>query len=87
MSKAIQRIKEHLAGGGPTTLRLCMIRRGLDFEIRTGMRMTNKAPKCSTILRKEFGLKGKPAKLLAQFEELLTAEGLEWAGKVPASTA
>lgn len=79
-TKAIERIREHIAGGGPTCLRLGMIRRGLAFEIDTGMRLTNKAPKCSTILRKEFGLSGRPPKLLEQFETLLTAEGFEWVG-------
>jgi len=55
---------------GPT--RLLFIRSGLCMEIRSpGMRLTAKAPKCSTILRREFGLKGKPVKLLAQFETIL----------------
>ncbi len=53
-------------------LRLRMIRTGIRFEIlHPGMRLTAKTPKCSTILRREFGLSGKPLKLLAQFEELL----------------
>lgn len=53
-------------------VRLLMIRSGLQMEIRRpGMRLTAKAPKCSTILRKEFGLSGKPVKLLAQFETIL----------------
>ena len=56
---------------GTGCIRLRMIRSGLRFEIATGMRLTAKTPKCSTILRREFGLKGKPVKLLAQFEELL----------------
>jgi len=53
-------------------IRLLTIRSGLCLEIRIpGARMTNKAPKCSTILRKQFGLHGKPVKLLAQFETIL----------------
>jgi len=53
-------------------MRLLTIRMGLRTEIRIpGMRLTAKAPKCSTILRKEFGLKGNPIKLLNQFEQLL----------------
>ena len=53
-------------------MRLRTIRIGLRFEIQNpGMRLTAKAPKCSTILRKEFGLKGNPIKLLGQFEQLL----------------
>jgi hypothetical protein len=58
-------------------IRLKMIRQGLCLEIRCpGMRLTGKAPKCSTILRKEFGLKGKPVKLLAQFETILQMVGV-----------
>jgi hypothetical protein len=51
--------------------RLKFILRGLRFEIETGMRLTNKAPKCSTIVRREFGLKGRPPKLLAQFTAIV----------------
>ena len=58
-------------------VRLLMIRSGLASEIRIpGFRLTGKAPKCSTILRREFGLKGKPVKLLAQFEVLLQMVGV-----------
>ena len=74
-SKATQQIEYHksFATGG---IRLRMIRSGLKFEIRCpGMRLTAKAPKCSTILRREFGLSGKPEKLLAQFEAMLEAHG------------
>lgn len=56
--------------------RLYYILRGLKFEIETGMRLTRKAPKCSTILRKEFGLKGKPETLFYTFQALLTKHGL-----------
>lgn len=68
---ARERINEHLAI--PTGIhRLKMLKRGLEFEIKfPGMRLTGKAPKCSTILRREFGLSGRPPKLLAQFEQLL----------------
>lgn len=53
-------------------MRLRIIRTGLRIEIlNPGMRLTAKTPKCSTILRREFGLSGKPVKLLALFEELL----------------
>jgi hypothetical protein len=58
-------------------IRLLTIYRGLQLEIKIpGMRLTAKAPKCSTILRKEFGLSGKPEKLLAQFEALLIEHGI-----------
>ena len=64
-------VNKHLTfNTGP--IRLLTIRSGLAMEIRIpGSRLTGKAPKCSTILRKEFGLKGKPVKLLAQFETIL----------------
>jgi hypothetical protein len=59
------------------SIRLRMIRRGLEMEIKVpGMRLTAKAPKCSTILRREFGLSGKPEKLLVQYTALLTAAGV-----------
>jgi len=75
-SKANEAIAHHLTfATGPVRLR--MIQRGLRFEIKTGMRLTAKAPKCSTIIRREFGLKGKPASLLTQFSELLTTAGLD----------
>jgi len=55
--------------------RICMLRSGLRFEIKTGMRMSNKTPKCSTIVRREFGFKGTPARLLEQLEAWMDARG------------
>lgn len=50
------------------TIREFMIAQGLQMEIKLpGFQMTNKAPKCSTILRQEYGMTGKPADLLEQF--------------------
>jgi hypothetical protein len=70
---AINKHGEFATGGA----RLIMIRLGLRFEIRSpGMRLTSKAPKCTTILRREFGLKGNPLKLLSQFEDLLEMVGV-----------
>lgn len=52
--------------------RLNMILRGLEFEAKfPGARLTGKAPKCSTIVRKEFGLRGNHAKLIEQFRPLV----------------
>jgi hypothetical protein len=49
-------------------LREYAIAQGLEMEIKfPGFQMTAKAPKCSTILRQEYGMKGKPADLLEQF--------------------
>ncbi len=51
-----------------------LILKGLRFEVKCpGIRLTNKAPKCSTIVKREYGLKGNPAKLLAQFEAMAVA--------------
>jgi hypothetical protein len=45
-----------------------MIYQGLRMEIKfPGMRMTAKAPKCTTILRKEYGMKGTPLSLYIQW--------------------
>jgi hypothetical protein len=70
-TKADQHIAYHLTI--PTGhIRLFTILSGLKLEIKIpGMRLTRKAPKCSTILRKEFGLSGKPEKLYDQFLALL----------------
>ena len=64
-----------LTGHQIPAFRLCVLRAGLRYEIKTGMRMSNKTPKCSTIVRKEFGFKGTPVKLLAQLEAWMDARG------------
>jgi hypothetical protein len=70
-TKADQHIAYHKTFATGET-RLFMILSGLKLEINVpGMRLTAKAPKCSTILRKEFGLSGKPRKLFDQFLALL----------------
>lgn len=53
--------------------RLRMILNGLRLEVKTGgmMRLTAKAPKCTTIVKREFGLKGNRESLLAQFEVIM----------------
>ena len=49
-------------------LREFAIAQGLRMEIDIpGMRMTAKAPKCSTIMRQEYGMTGTPESLLKQF--------------------
>jgi hypothetical protein len=58
-------------------VRLLMIRSTLLFEIRNPkMRMTAKAPKATTILRREFDIKGNKFKQLAIFETLLQQVGV-----------
>ena len=50
------------------TIREFMLAQGLQMEIKfPGFQMTAKAPKCSTILRQEYGMTGKPEALLEQF--------------------
>lgn len=75
-TKAAQQIAYHFTfETGPS--RLFMILSGLKLEINIpGMRLTRKAPKCSTILRKEFGLSGQPRKLYDQFLALITEAGV-----------
>lgn len=44
-----------------------MIFTGLKLEVANpGMRLTRKAPKCSTLVKQELGLKGNPKTLLAK---------------------
>ena len=80
-NKADQHIEYHLTI--PTGhIRLFMILSGLKLEIKfPGMRMTRKAPKCSTILRKEFGLSGKPENLYNQFLALLVQHNVPLPGE------
>jgi len=80
-TKADQAIQQHLSF--PTGhIRLFTILSGLKLEIKIpGMRLTRKAPKCSTILRKEFGLSGKPQKLYDQFLQLLVAHNVPLPGE------
>lgn len=76
-TKADQHIQYHLTFPTGST-RLFMLLSGLKLEIKIpGMRLTRKAPKCSTILRREFGLSGKPQKLYDQFLQLLVAHGIQ----------
>jgi hypothetical protein len=59
-----------ITGDGIPFFRMAALLTGLRFEIKTGMRI-HRGPKCSTIIRRDYGLKGSPAKLLEQFEELV----------------
>jgi hypothetical protein len=60
---------------GPTAVnffRLHMIWHGLKLEVENpGMRLTRKAPKCTTLVKQEFGFKGTPAKLLEQMNKMM----------------
>jgi hypothetical protein len=50
-----------------------MILNGLKFEMKTGMRLTSKAPKCSTLAKKEWGVKGTGDKLWANVMKYVAA--------------
>lgn len=83
MTKADQAIEYHktFETGG---LRLKTIRMGLKFEIKCpGSRLTGKAPKCTIILRREFGLSGNPPKLLVLFDDLLIKRGIATREQLP----
>jgi len=86
-TKADQHIQYHLSfNTGP--IRLFTILSGLKLEIKIpGMRLTRKAPKCSTILRKEFGLSGKPESLYQQFLALLVKHEVPLPGEYHKATA
>ena len=65
-----------ITGDQIPAFRLCVIRSGLRLEIKSpGMRISNRSPKMSTIVRREFGFKGTPVKLLAQLEAWMDARG------------
>lgn len=74
-TKAVQQIEYHKTfETGPA--RLCMLLSGLKFEIETGMRLTNKTAKCSTILRREFGITGTRNNQYFGFLGLLVQAGI-----------
>lgn len=68
-------VVESTPGGGTVVtnpdqalLRLRMIAAGLKFEIKVpGMRLTAKAPKCTTLARR-MGFRGNPQRQLEQVE-------------------
>ena len=59
---------ESIKGYNTLAIRELMISQGLKMEIKfPGMQMTAKAPKCSTIVRQEYGMTGTPLALYIQF--------------------
>lgn len=59
---------ESIKGFPTQELREFAIALGLKTEVKfPGMRMTAKAPKCSTIVRQEYGMTGTPLALYMQF--------------------
>lgn len=79
MSEAIM-----LVGDQIPMARLLMIRQGLALELTTGMRLTRKAASCQSIVKSEFGLKGRGAKLFNAFDQIVTdLTGIEYEGQRP----
>ena len=64
-----------------------MLLRGVLLEDRTGLRLTSKAPLCSTIIRREFGFKGRPIQLAEQLFALLVKQRILILNDTPSTTA
>ena len=64
-----------ITGNDTLKFRKLMLFRGLDLEVKTGMKLTNKA-NVFKIIKQEYNLKGSKEKVLAQFKEILTNEGV-----------
>lgn len=56
VGEAIRKIMKEIAEIPTIGLRHSMILRGIDIEQR-GMRLTNKAPACSAIVKREYGVR------------------------------
>jgi len=57
-------------------LRAHTLRIGLESEIKHKMRLTNKAPTCYTIIKRELGFKGCKIKVYAQYVLWMEQKGL-----------
>ena len=57
-------------------LRAHTSRIGLAAECRGGLRLTNKAPTCYAIVKKELGFKGSKAKVYGQYLLWMEQQGL-----------
>jgi len=57
-------------------LRAHALRIGLESEIKHKMRLTNKAPTCYTIIKRELGFKGSKIKVYAQYILWMEQKGL-----------
>jgi hypothetical protein len=53
--------------------RLMLLHSALEFEVKTGMRMS-RGPSAYSIVKKEYGFRGNKQRVLDQFEEFLTAD-------------
>ena len=57
-------------------LRAICLMRGLELEMKTGMRLTNKAPSAFTIVKRELGFKGSKHKVYCQYLRYLNVQGI-----------
>ena len=57
-------------------LRAHTLRIGLEGEIKHKMRLTNKAPTCYTIIKRELGFKGNKVRVYAQYVLWMGEKGL-----------
>ena len=57
-------------------LRAICLMRGLELEMKTGMRLTNKAPSAFTIVKRELGFKGSKHKVYCQYLRYLNVQGV-----------
>jgi len=69
-------IADPVVGSTSEAIREMLLLRGVVLEATTGMRLTAKAPKCSTIIRKEYGFRGKPERLAEQLRDDLLTRGI-----------
>mgnify|MGYP006921339147 CR=1 FL=1 len=66
---------------GVNLMRLLMIKSGMEFESKTGMKLTGKAPSCFTIAKREYGFKGNKEKIYKAFCEHFGFEQKELGNK------
>lgn len=57
-------------------LRAHTLRIGLASECKGGLRLTNKAPSCYSIIKRELGFKGSKIKVYAQYLLWMELQGL-----------
>ena len=69
-------IADTVVGDTSEAIREMLLLRGVILEATTGMRLTAKAPKCSTIIRNEYGFRGKPERLAEQLRDDLLTRGI-----------
>jgi hypothetical protein len=64
---------------GLTALRLAAMRIGMEFELKTGMKLA-RGPSCITMAKREYGLKGNARKVYAAFCAMHGVEPKDFGG-------